>query len=230
MGPRRRRPGPRRRRRDRRHDVGRNGALAHRSHPRLRNWDLRRRVRNLEPWRRLSGPVRGDRHSLRSRVHGRRTGLPRAEPTAGPPPPSAALAALGPPARVMPVIRFHGDEDNTIPYRCGQQTLAQWLRTDDLILQHERRASLPSTPTISQAVVPGGRAYTVASYTERLGCPAAQLWTIHGMGHYWSGGSADPASARYTDPRGPSATASSWAFFSRWRLSGRLGPCARPGQ
>ena len=142
----------------------------------------------------------------------------------------AALAAMGTRARVMPVIVFHGDQDNTIPYRCGQQTLAQWLRTDDLIRQHERRAALPSTPIISQAVAPGGHAYTVASYMERLGCPAAQLWTIHGMGHYWSGGSADPASARYSDPRGPSAAASSWAFFSRWRLFGRLGPCARPGQ
>ena len=140
----------------------------------------------------------------------------------------AALAAMGARARVMPVIVFHGDDDHTIPYRCGQQTLAQWLRTDDLILQQARRSSLRSTPTM-QAVVPGGHAYTVASYADRFGCPAAQLWTIHGMGHYWSGGSADPASARYTDPRGPSAAASSWAFFSRWRLSGRLTPCAPPG-
>lgn len=140
----------------------------------------------------------------------------------------AALAAMGARARVMPVIVFHGDDDHTIPYRCGHQTLAQWLRTDDLILQQARRSSLRSTPTM-QAVVPGGHAYTVASYTDRFGCPAAQLWTIHGMGHYWSGGSANPASAPYTDPRGPSAAASSWAFFSRWRLSRRLTPCAPPG-
>jgi poly(hydroxyalkanoate) depolymerase family esterase len=142
----------------------------------------------------------------------------------------AARSAMGSRARVMPVIVFHGDQDNTIPYRCGRQTLAQWLGTDNLILQHQRRATLPSTPTISQAVVPDGHAYTVASYMEKPGCPAAQLWTVHGMGHYWSGGSADPASARYTDPRGPSAAAGSWAFFSRWRLSERLGPCARSGQ
>jgi poly(hydroxyalkanoate) depolymerase family esterase len=142
----------------------------------------------------------------------------------------AALAAMGPRARVMPVIVFHGNEDSTIPYRCGQQTVAQWLLTNDLILQHERRAALPSTPTISQAVVPGGHAYAIASYAGRSECPVAQLWTIHGMGHYWSGGSADPASARYTDPRGPSAATGSWAFFSRWRLSGPVAPCARRGQ
>ena len=64
----------------------------------------------------------------------------------------AALAAMGARARVMPVIVFHGDDDHTIPYRCGHQTLAQWLRTDDLILEQARRSSLRSTPTM-QAVV-----------------------------------------------------------------------------
>jgi poly(hydroxyalkanoate) depolymerase family esterase len=142
----------------------------------------------------------------------------------------AALAAMGSRARVMPVIVFHGDEDQTVPYRCGQQTVAQWLLTNDLILRHERRAALSFTPTISQSVVPGGHAYAVASYTDRFDCPVAELWTIHGMGHYWSGGSADPAIALYTDPRGPSAAAGSWAFFSRWRLSGPVAPCARRGQ
>jgi poly(hydroxyalkanoate) depolymerase family esterase len=140
----------------------------------------------------------------------------------------AALAAMSARARVMPVIVFHGDQDDRIPYRCGQQALLQWLRTDDLILQQERRAALPPTPTgVSHAIVAGGHAYTVLSYADRSGCVIAQLWTIHGMGHYWSGGSADPASARYSDPRGPSAAAASWAFFSRWRLSGPVGPWPR---
>jgi poly(hydroxyalkanoate) depolymerase family esterase len=143
---------------------------------------------------------------------------------------SAALAAMGARARVMPVIVFHGDHDDTIPYRCGQEATAQWLRADNVILQRERRAPLPLTPTgISRASVPSGHPYTVLSYADSSGCPIAQLWTVHGMGHYWSGGSADPASVRYSDPRGPSAAAASWAFFSHWRLSGPVGPCARLG-
>jgi poly(hydroxyalkanoate) depolymerase family esterase len=142
----------------------------------------------------------------------------------------AALAAMGPRARVMPVIIFHGDSDDRIPYRCGRQALMQWLRTDDLILAHQHRAVLPAAPTgVAHAVVPGGHAYTVASYADGSGCAVVQLWTVHGMGHYWSGGSADPSWARYSDPRGPSAAAGAWAFFSRWRLSGPIGPCARPG-
>lgn len=143
----------------------------------------------------------------------------------------AALAAMGSRARVVPVIVFHGDQDATIPYRCGQQALTQWLRTDDLILQHQRRAALPSSPTgVSHANVPGGHTYTVLSYADRSGCLIAQLWTIHGMGHYWSGGSADRSSVRYSDPRGPSAAAASWAFFSRWRLSGPKRRCAPSNQ
>ncbi len=140
----------------------------------------------------------------------------------------AALAAMGPRARVMPVIVFHGNADHTVPYRCGRQALAQWLSTDNLILAHDRRSPVPSSPHISQAVAPGGgRAYTVASYLDRRGCPVAELWTIDGMGHFWSGGSKQPASAQYSDPRGPSATAGSWAFFSRWRLSGSRAACTR---
>ncbi len=107
----------------------------------------------------------------------------------------AALAAMGARARVMPVIVFHGDDDHTIPYRCGQQTLAQWLRNDDLILQQARRSSLRSTPTM-QAVVPGGHAYTVASDTDRFGCPAAQL----GPSTAWA--TTGPAARRTPPPPG----------------------------
>jgi poly(3-hydroxybutyrate) depolymerase len=139
----------------------------------------------------------------------------------------AALAAMGAHARVMPVIVFHGDGDDRIPYRCGRQALTQWLRTDNLVSVHRHRATVPSSATdVWQARVARGHAYTVASYTSTAGCTIGQLWTIHGMGHYWSGGSNDQASAQYTDPRGPDAAARSWAFFSRWRLSGRMGACA----
>jgi poly(hydroxyalkanoate) depolymerase family esterase len=138
----------------------------------------------------------------------------------------AALAGMGPRARVMPVIVFHGDRDGTIPYRCGRQALAQWLVTDGLVLRRHHGVPLPMTP--SESAHPRAareRAYTVLSWAERAGCPIAEFWSIHGMGHYWSGGSADPASLRYSDPRGPSASAASWAFFSDWRRSARGPVC-----
>lgn len=138
----------------------------------------------------------------------------------------SALTAMGSRARVVPVIVIHGDADQAIPYGCGQQALAQWLLVDNLLLAREQRPGVPdSGGTVRNAAVSGGRAYSVLSYAAASGCPVAQFWTVHGMGHFWSGGSTDPASARFSDPRGPSATAASWAFFSHWGLSGPLRPC-----
>ena len=138
----------------------------------------------------------------------------------------AALMAMGSRAGVMPVIVFHGDRDGTVPYRCGQQALAQWLATDDLVRQYQHRGPLVLTQTeTGHSSVANDHAYTVLSYAE-IGCPVAQFWSVHGMGHYWSGGSADPASARYSDPLGPNASAASWAFFSHWRRSGPAAVCA----
>jgi poly(3-hydroxybutyrate) depolymerase len=129
-------------------------------------------------------------------------------------------------ARVMPIIVFHGDHDDVIPYSCGRQALRQWLDTDNLVLERQRRPVLPVTPASARrGGVARGYTYTVNSYLDRQACTVAQLWTIHGMGHAWSGGSSDPSVARYTDPRGPSASAASVAFFSTWSMSGPLGPC-----
>ena len=140
----------------------------------------------------------------------------------------AALRAMASDARVVPVIVFHGDQDEVIPYPCGQQALRQWLDTDNLVLEREHRvAALGSRATVRTGVVARGRSYTVVSYSDGEGCTLAQLWTIHGMGHAWSGGSSDPSVSRYTDPGGPNAAAASSAFFLQWKESGPVGPCAR---
>ena len=132
-----------------------------------------------------------------------------------------ALRAMGPRARVMPVVLFHGDADGRIPYGCGEQAYAQWLATDDLVLRREHRAVLSSSSAarVTRGAVSHGHTYTVRSVEITSGCSLLQFWTVHGMGHYWSGGSSDPAWARYTDPQGPSAASASWAFFSHLRLS-----------
>ncbi len=131
-----------------------------------------------------------------------------------------ALAAMGPRARPMPVIVFHGDRDPTIPYRCGRQALAQWLETDDRVLEAEHLAPVPVTPArVVQGAVPGGHAYTVESYADATGSTVAELWTIHGMTHHWSGG----PSARYDDPFGPSAAVASWDFFAAHDRQDRIG-------
>ena len=140
----------------------------------------------------------------------------------------AALAAMGPHARVMPVIVLHGDQDQVIPYRCGEQALWQWLDTDRLVAERQDGNAAPVGPaTVRTGVVARGHAYTVASYLDRHGCTVAQLWTIHGMGHAWSGGSDDSSVALYTDPRGPSAAAAASSFFLQWKLSRGRSVCTR---
>jgi poly(hydroxyalkanoate) depolymerase family esterase len=132
----------------------------------------------------------------------------------------AALAAMGRRARPMPVIVFHGDRDSTIPYRCGLQALAQWLQTDELILVREHLPLLPRRPVdVLQGAVPDGHAYTVSSYATASGTTLAELWTIRGMGHHWSGG----PSARYDDPLGPNAAVASWDFFASHDRNERIG-------
>jgi poly(hydroxyalkanoate) depolymerase family esterase len=140
----------------------------------------------------------------------------------------AALGAMVARARVMPVIVFHGDRDEVVPYRCGEQALHQWLDTDNLVLEREHRAAvLGRRVAVRRGAVPRGRTYTVVSYPDGQGCAVAQFWTINGMGHAWSGGSSDPSVSLYVDSRGPSAAAASSSFFLRWSLSGAVGPCAR---
>ncbi|MGA9859202.1 MAG: PHB depolymerase family esterase [Solirubrobacteraceae bacterium] len=139
----------------------------------------------------------------------------------------ATLTAMGSRAHVMPVIVFHGNRDGQIPYRCGQQAFAQWLATDDLVLRRQHGSPVSSNPSdASHPSVAGKRAYTVLSYAVGSGCPIAEFWSIDGMGHFWSGGSADPASLRFSDPSGPSASAASWAFFSGWHLTPTGPRCA----
>lgn len=64
------------------------------------------------------------------------------------------------------------------------------LATDDLVLRRAQRLLTSSASDSSHPGFAGARAYTVLSCTERSGRSIAQFWSIHGMGHYWSGGDA----------------------------------------
>src|ERR1019366_2089511 len=143
----------------------------------------------------------------------------------------AALSEMGSRARVMPVTVMHGDADTTIPYQCAPQTISLWLSINDLILRRGRLPAIPGSPAdVHRGLVPGGHAYSVLSYADASGCVIAQLRTIRAMGHFWSGGSAGPASALYSDPRGPGSATASWTFFTHWTLSGPRRPCQPPAR
>jgi poly(3-hydroxybutyrate) depolymerase len=65
---------------------------------------------------------------------------------------------------------------------------------------------------VRQGQIPSGHAYTRATYRDAGGRAIAERWTVHGLGHAWSGGSS---SGTYTDPKGPDASAEIVRFFNK---------------
>jgi poly(hydroxyalkanoate) depolymerase family esterase len=112
----------------------------------------------------------------------------------------------GSPAELpVPVIVFHGDRDQTVHPRNGEQVVAAALRSR----VHSSVAS-DGGPGIERGVSPGGRHYTRSTHRSASGRSMAEHWVLHGAGHAWSGGLA---AGSYTDASGPDATREMLRFF-----------------
>src|SRR5215212_10088040 len=113
-------------------------------------------------------------------------------------------------ARIVPAIVFHGDRDKTVHPRNADRLLEHYCPAK---LTGSRDDASGSTPrgTVRQGQISGGHAYTRATYRDAEGRAIAERWTVHGLGHAWSGGSS---SGSYTDPRGPDASAEMVRFFN----------------
>ncbi len=131
-------------------------------------------------------------------------------------PPGAArslpegLAAMraGPPSSAelpVPAIVFHGDHDQTVHPRNGEQVVEAVLKS------RLRSPALPDTRTvIEHGVSTLGRRYTRSIHRSHTGQPIAEHWLVHGAGHAWSGGHA---AGSYTDAQGPNASREMLRFF-----------------
>ncbi|KXU84563.1 poly(3-hydroxyalkanoate) depolymerase [Caballeronia megalochromosomata] len=95
-----------------------------------------------------------------------------------------------------PLIVFHGDADATV----HQANASELVRGFTM-------AGAASEPTSFTDT--GARKHTVRRMTSPEGVPA-ELWTVHGAPHAWSGGSSNGS---YTDPVGPDASAEMVRFF-----------------
>ena len=103
--------------------------------------------------------------------------------------------------RIVPAIVFHGDRDTTVHPRNAEQ----------LLERYRNAASGPvAQVTKARGQVPGGHSYGRETHRDAAGRVLAEHWTVNGLGHAWSGGSA-PGS--YTDARGPDASAEMVRFF-----------------
>ncbi|OUL98140.1 extracellular catalytic domain type 1 short-chain-length polyhydroxyalkanoate depolymerase [Variovorax sp. JS1663] len=110
--------------------------------------------------------------------------------------PGAHHAAAGP---MPPAIVFHGDADDTVHPRNGEQLVADAQAGGGLRPAHETRGHSKD-----------GRAFTRRTHADAHGRVVVEHWVLHGGGHAWSGGSAEGS---FADPRGPDASAEMLRFF-----------------
>lgn len=122
---------------------------------------------------------------------------------------SDALAAMRsgshagtPPIRMSrPVIVFHGDQDDTVHPDNAERVIDAALA----------RVPKPSRRShVEQGLSEGGRPFTRTVHRTAEGTMLAEQWIVQGAGHAWSGGSN---AGRFTDPRGPDASAQMLRFF-----------------
>jgi poly(hydroxyalkanoate) depolymerase family esterase len=123
-----------------------------------------------------------------------------------------AYSAMGPYARVVPVITFHGSSDTIVVPTNGDQVVKQWGVTDILASKntYHPQFTSPYSTTVGQAPGLQGHPYTVRTWLDDFGHEVQQYWSVVGMGHAWSGGST---AGTDTDPNGPSATQAMYTFF-----------------
>ena len=95
------------------------------------------------------------------------------------------------PGGSIPLLVVQGDRDTTVAPVNAEGLLAPWTRT-------------------AGAETTTGPGWTRRVYRDGDGRAVAEWWTIHQLGHAWSGGSP---SGSYTDPAGPDASAELVRFF-----------------
>ncbi|MGL6110212.1 MAG: extracellular catalytic domain type 1 short-chain-length polyhydroxyalkanoate depolymerase [Rubrivivax sp.] len=153
-----------------------------------------------------SGLPPGAARSLPQGLAAMRTGTGGATLPAGIPVHMRSQASPAPAAELpVPAIVFHGDQDQTVHPRNGEQVVAAVLAS-----RVRSAASTDSRPIIEQGVSTQGRRYTRSTHRSDTGQPIAEHWLLHGAGHAWSGGNT---AGSYTDAQGPDASREMLRFF-----------------
>ncbi|MBA4536700.1 PHB depolymerase family esterase [Bacillus aquiflavi] len=125
-----------------------------------------------------------------------------------------AYHEMGKFSKKMPVIVFHGTADYTVKLINGDQVITQWAKTNDLSANNIEDDWIDDEAENTETLqVPNGRTYTISHYEGRDGKVLMKKVFVEGMGHAWSGGSAQGS---YTDPQGPDASRMMWEFFSSY--------------
>ena len=104
----------------------------------------------------------------------------------------------------VPTIVFHGDHDKTV----ADINSAQIIAAAAARVQNKLRVEKMQGTSLA------GKRYTQVVSATDDGVSQLEQWTVHGLGHAWSGG--EPAGS-YTDPAGPDASREMLRFFRQHR-------------
>ena len=104
----------------------------------------------------------------------------------------------------VPIITFHGDQDQTVHEVNAREIIAAASTAQGTRLTTKRHSGRSE----------GGRAYIRETSADASGTVLIEQWTVQGLGHAWSGGDS---SGSYTDPSGPDASAEMVRFFLEHR-------------
>ncbi|SAL05947.1 PHB depolymerase family esterase [Caballeronia calidae] len=119
-------------------------------------------------------------------------------------------------SRAVPLIVFHGDADETVHPRNGDQIV-----TMRRLLQGDAGGML-QLPATYVKETETGYAYTRRVFHDEQGVPVSEQWLVHGLGHAWSGGHPR---GTYTDSSGPHATCEIVRFFEQFALKREAVEC-----
>jgi poly(hydroxyalkanoate) depolymerase family esterase len=108
----------------------------------------------------------------------------------------------------VPVIVFHGDNDQTVHFANGHTVIEHSLNA-------ARLNDAAGAEVVKEIGVARKREYTREVHRSANGAILAEHWVIHGAGHAWSGGSWRGS---YADEKGPSASGEMLRFFRDVRL------------
>jgi poly(hydroxyalkanoate) depolymerase family esterase len=111
----------------------------------------------------------------------------------------------------VPVLVFHGDQDEVCNPINSKQTVEMFLRFNDLLDDGLENQSVSDTPIAqSKGQVENGYSYKWTDYGTNKSKPLVSYYLVHGMGHGWSGGDGQYF---YNFASGPSETQIMWNFF-----------------
>jgi len=118
---------------------------------------------------------------------------------------AAVARAMGERARPVPVIVFHGGADPVVRPVNAEQTAVQWAAFSGI-------AGAPLRASDDEERDPDGDGFRPARtrFLDARGRAVLEAWVVPGLGHAWSGGSAE---GTFTETRGPDASREMMRFF-----------------